>query len=120
MELKVEIADNPISLAYGLMGVKDLPKQNGMFFKFPFATEARFWGKNTYIPLDVAFVDSNNQITSIKSITPLSTRMVTSDGLCTAAIEANAGYFQENGIKKGYKIKLEEDNPGFKILFQNA
>lgn len=117
MELKIDIADSPAALAQGLMWVKDLPKQSGMLFKFPSAIEARFWGKNTYIPLDVAFVDPNNRISSIKSITPLSTRMISCDGLCFCAIEANAGFFKENGIKEGFKISVQKDNSGSKVVF---
>lgn len=117
MELKVDIADTPSSLAQGLMWVKDMPKQSGMLFKFPSVTEARFWGKNTYIPLDLAFVDVNNKITEIKSITPMSTRMITSSGLTAIAIEANAGFFKEHGIKEGYEISVQEDNDGFRVVF---
>ncbi len=117
MELSIDIADTPAALAQGLMWVKDMPKESGMLFKFPSATEARFWGKNTYIPLDIAFIDANDRITNIKSITPMSTRMISGDGLTSCAIEANAGFFRECGIKEGYKISVQEDKSGYKVVF---
>lgn len=107
-KLRIEMADTPTSLAYGLMHRTSLEDNEGMLFKFPSITEANFWGKNTYIPLDVAFVDSNNKITGIKQITPMSTKMVHSDGFCSMAIEANAGFFAKHNIKPGHQITIKD------------
>ncbi len=111
-KLSVEIAETPANLAYGLMHRKSLAEDAGMLFKFETLQEARFWGKNTYIPLDVAFV-SGGTITSIKKITPMSTRMVNSDGFCDMAIEANAGFFNGNDIKPGHKVKISGNTVEF-------
>lgn len=105
-KLLLEIADSPKDLAYGLMFRKSLDKDGGMLFKFPNITQASFWGKNTYLPLDVAFVDSNNVIVDIKQIVPMSTRMIYSEMPCSMAIETHAGYFKEHGISKGSKIEM--------------
>ncbi len=113
-KLTVELASTPASLAHGLMFRKSMPDNEGMLFKFPQITEARFWGQNTYIPLDIAFIDENNKIMEIKQITPMSTRMVNSSGFCSMAIEANAGYFEKNNIKPGYQIKIQDNNIEFK------
>jgi len=101
--LKVKIADTPDLLSKGLMFVKEMDQDKGMLFKFPSIIEASFWGKNTYLPLDIAFVDKTNKITDIRHIAPLSTKMVRSSG-CIMAIEANAGYFKTNGISSGHKV----------------
>lgn len=113
-KLSVEVADTPAALAHGLMFRKDMPSDEGMLFKFPNTQELCFWGKNTYIPLDVAFVSADNKITEIKQITPMSTRMIRSSGLCAMAVEANAGYFKTNGIKPGHKIDIQEGTVEFK------
>lgn len=113
--LKIEIADTPDLLSKGLMFRKSLDKNNGMLFKFPMTIEASFWGKNTYIPLDVAFVDNNYKISSIGSIVPLSTRYIRSDFPCIMAIEANAGFFEKNNIKVGDKIDLIKDQQGKEV-----
>lgn len=99
----------------------NLSSDHGMLFKFPSLTDAGFWGKNTYIPLDVAFVNHKNEITDIKSITPMSTKIVKSQNLCTMAIEANAGFFEQNNIRQGSKIKFVHDNNGkeIEILFHD-
>lgn len=112
--LKVRIADTSLTLAQGLMWEKELPQNEGMLFVFPGPTEAGFWGKNTYIPLDVAFV-KKNEIVEIQNITPLSTRIVRSKHFCDKAIEANCGYFKKNGITAGTKFEIE-DGDGHKVL----
>ncbi|NMC63305.1 MAG: DUF192 domain-containing protein, partial [SAR324 cluster bacterium] len=90
------------------------PKDRGMLFKFPHQSEATFWGKNTYIPLDVAFVDKHGKITQIAKIAPLSTRLIHSKNMCSMAIETNAGFFDEHGIKAGDTIELK----GNEVLFK--
>jgi len=107
MRLTVDIADTPTTLTKGLMGVKHMDQNTGMLFQFASSLEASFWGKDTYIPLDIAFVDSKNKIIDIKQITPMSTKSVRSDGICLMAIEANAGFFKKNEIGVGDTIELE-------------
>ena len=110
--LKIEIADTPATLAQGLMYRGELPSDKGMLFKFPMVLDANFWGKNTYIPLDVAFVNNDRQITSIRNIVPMSTRVIHSGGNCIMAIEANAGFFDKNGVKEGHKVDFIRDKEG--------
>lgn len=113
--LNIEIVDTPATLAQGLMGRTDLAANDGMLFKFPIGLEASFWGKDTHLPLDVAFINNNQQITCIKNIAPMSTRTVRSDGDCIMAVEANAGYFRKNDIAPGNKIEIIKDTSGSEI-----
>lgn len=118
VRLKVRVADTSLTLAQGLMWEKELPEDEGMLFVFPGGkTEAAFWGKNTYIPLDVAFA-KENEITEIKEITPLSTRLIRSNQTCDNAIEANAGYFKRNNIGVGYKFDIEDEGGQKVIVFK--
>ena len=113
-KLTVEMADTPAALAHGLMYRKNMPENEGMLFKFPSIREANFWGKNTYIPLDIAFIDKDNRIMEIKQIVPMSTRVVRSEGLCAMALETNAGYFGSNGISVGHIIDIDNNTIEFK------
>ncbi len=113
--INIEIADTPNLLSQGLMFRETLDKDAGMLFKFPSVNYASFWGKNTYLPLDVAFIDSDGTVIDINEITPLSTRSVRSSLPCRYALEVNSGYFKDNGIEIGAKINIHED--GQKITF---
>lgn len=112
-KLTIEVADTPAALAHGLMHRKELPDDSGMLFKFPSTREANFWGKNTYIPLDIAFIDRDNRITEIKQIVPMSTRVIRSDGLCAMALETNAGFFNSHDISVGHRIQISKDTVEF-------
>lgn len=92
---------------------KDLPWDQGMLFKFPNLITASFWGKNTYIPLDIAFISKEGKILEIKEIAPMSTKPVYSSDYCAMAVETNAGFFKSNGINPGHSIKIEGNNMEF-------
>lgn len=104
--LKAQVADTPHALQEGLMFVKDLPQNEGMLFIFPRAQNLSFWGRNTFIPLDIAFIDSTNTIKKISSIKPFCLDNVSSEAKCTMAIEANEGYFQKNRVSVGDKVSI--------------
>lgn len=109
-KLYVNIADTPYKQAQGLMFVKAMERDRGMLFVFPRAQKLRFWGENTFLPLDIAFVDANGVIRKISHIVPLSQKVVTCDEPCKYAIEANSGYFAEKKIEVGDKV----------LIFQNG
>ncbi len=113
-KLTIEVADTPAALAHGLMYRKDLPNDEGMLFKFPSTREANFWGKNTYIPLDIAFIDKDNRIMEIKQIVPMSTRVIRSAGLCAMALEVNAGFFDSAGVSVGHIVSIDDNTLEFK------
>jgi uncharacterized membrane protein (UPF0127 family) len=102
--LAIEIADTSAKREYGLMNRKYLPKNQGMLFKFHNPTFASFWMKNTYIPLDIAFLDENGKVLQIESMSPLSTKTTYSNNRCKYALEVNKGWFCDNGVKIGSRI----------------
>jgi uncharacterized membrane protein (UPF0127 family) len=54
--IKLETARTPEEQAIGLMNRTELAKNRGMIFPFSPPRIARFWMKNTLIPLDMIFV----------------------------------------------------------------
>lgn len=106
--LKAKVADTPYTLSQGLMYVTNLPEDRGMLFVFKRADNLSFWGMNTFIPLDIAFVDSTLTIRKIASIKPHSLDAIKSDIKCHMAIEANAGYFAENSVSEGDKVVIDD------------
>lgn len=107
--LRVNLADNPYNREKGLMFVEDLPEDKGMLFLFDTPQHLSFWGKNTFIPLDIAFVNDDNNIVKISSIQPHDLSGVHSDVPCIGAIEANEGYFELNNISVGDNVSLDQE-----------
>ena len=111
-KLYAEIADSPDKLARGLMFRNSIPENSGMLFKFEDDRELRFWGKNTFIPLDIAFISSDMEIKRISKIAPMTTKTTCSDYKCSMAIEVNDGFFKKNKIDEGDLIDIEVDTLG--------
>ena len=117
--IKVEIADNPEKWKEGLMFRKSLEHNNGMLFKFDKPQELKFWGVNTYIPLDIAFISQDNVIKKISKIVPMSTKSVSSEERCLYAIETNVNFFKENNIDIGDNINIEKNKENENIVVFN-
>ena len=116
-KLYIEIADTPYKQARGLMFREELPKYAGMLFKFDKPQILKFWGMNTYIPLDIAFVSAENKIINIGRIKPFSHSAVASDDDCVMAIEANDGFFDSHGIKTGDSIDIDTEDGTDVVVF---
>ena len=109
------IADDPLERERGLMFVTaeqmaDLPDgtKRGMLFVFDHEQYLAFWMKNTIIPLDVAYTDSDGIIVAIHTMAPLDTRFnqYPSGVPARYAIEVNAGVFEDLGVKAGDRIEI--------------
>ena len=118
--LYIEIAETPYALSEGLMHRETLAANAGMLFRFRRPQVLKFWGLNTYLPLDIAFVSTEGKIASIKKIEPFSKSSVSSDTECVLAIEANEGYFAKHSIGFGSSIDIGKDDLGFDVvMFKN-
>ncbi len=117
--LYVELADTPEKRERGLMYRKEMEKDNGMLFVFGNCEHLGFWMQNTYMPLDIAFVDDNGTVLQIEEMFPLSTRSVISKFPCRYALEVNKGWFKEHGVKCGDKLKNIKFEGSIRKLAQN-
>tara|TARA_Y100000310_G_scaffold13838_1_gene14127 strand:- start:12948 stop:13358 length:411 start_codon:yes stop_codon:yes gene_type:complete len=115
--LQVEVADTPWKHQEGLQHRKSIGHDEGMIFSFNKPQNLSFWGLNTHIPLDIAFI-SNNRIVKIDHISPFSThKKVSSEENCDIAIEANYNFFADNKIDIGDSIDIEKDGLNTYIIF---
>ncbi|MEK9650296.1 MAG: DUF192 domain-containing protein [Gammaproteobacteria bacterium] len=104
VSLNVEIANNFTKRRAGLMERYDLPENSGMLFIWYEEDIRCMWMKNTFLPLDLVFLDKNSTILSKHSLVPESEESICSNSPARFAIETNAGWFKKQGIKVGSKI----------------
>jgi uncharacterized protein len=105
-KLTIEIADNQAETTQGLMYRRSMPDSCGMIFVMPNYEPQKFWMKNTYIPLDIIFLDESKKIVTIQAnTTPFSEAGVESYEKAKFVLEVNAGYCKRKGIEKGDMVK---------------
>jgi len=105
-KIKVEIADTFEKQSVGLMFRKSMPDNTGMIFVYKKPIVLSFWMANTYIPLDIAFLDENMVVKEIHNMAPLSTRSTRSSMPCKYAVEVPVGTFEKHDITINSKIKF--------------
>ena len=103
--LHLKVADTDLKRELGLMNVYFLNDREGVFFNFTSTNDWKFWMKNTYIPLDILFIDNNGKIICIKQGKPLDLTNISCDnGLSKYAIELLKGTCEKYGIQVGDTI----------------
>lgn len=102
---QVEIADTPYLKSKGLMNRKSMPQNNGMLFIFEKPQMISMWMKNTYIPLDMLFLDKSGKIIWIyENAKPLDETIISSQFPSSFVIELNAGQVREKNIQPGNQV----------------
>ena len=95
----------------GLMFRKTLAKNAGMLFLYKREALRLMWMKNTFIPLDILFIDKNGVIKRVvKRTIPHSLATISSRQSVLAVLELRGGITSSLEIKKGDRI----EHPAFK------
>jgi uncharacterized membrane protein (UPF0127 family) len=101
----VEVARTPAEVERGLMFRRELAPDAGMIFVFDDESEHVFWMKNTFIPLDMLFIDAAGRVISIAERTvPHSLDLVAATAPARAVLEVNGGTAARLGIKPGDRV----------------
>ena len=99
---KIEVAETKRQRARGLMWRKHLAAGTGMLFDFRKTSPVVMWMKNTYIPLDIMYINRNGSIARIiKNSTPLSTYPLYSVSPVRAVLELLGGTAERQDIRVG-------------------
>jgi uncharacterized protein len=105
--IEIEVADNDAEREQGLMYRDTMAENTGMLFLMETEEPQSFWMKNTILPLDILFADSDHRIVSIhKNCKPYSLDQIESGKPALYVVEVNAGYTDKYGIKVGDKISF--------------
>ncbi len=104
----LEVADTQQKLMKGLMYRKSMPLDHGMLFVFsPLHPQpVAMWMKNTYISLDMLFLNEQKIIIGIAEKTvPFSLKTIApTKKKVSYVIELNGGEVQKHNIKVGDKV----------------
>jgi uncharacterized protein len=102
---QIWLARTPEQQEQGLMWIRELPANHGMLFVLDAPRPMNMWMRNTYIALDMLFVDGRGRITHIAAhTTPLSEALISSGGDVAGVLEIAAGEAQKRGIARGDRI----------------
>jgi uncharacterized membrane protein (UPF0127 family) len=102
---QVWLADTPQRQAQGLMFVRALPDLRGMLFVHAAAQPVSMWMKNTYIPLDMVFIDGHGRIQQIvEQTTPHSLDIIRARDPALAVLEIAGGEAKKLGLHPGQRV----------------
>lgn len=102
----VELADEPAERRQGLMFRRSMDADHGMLFKYDQPQRVAMWMKNTYISLDILFIQQDGVIVNIARDTePESLSQIASKGRVTGVLELAAGTAERLEIKPGDEVQ---------------
>jgi len=103
---EVAVVSTPKARQKGLMGVTELPAGQGMLFDFRQPRRVRMWMKNTLIPLDMLFIDTEGRIVHVvhrarpHDLTPRGP-----DAEVRAVLELAGGTAERLGLAAGDRVR---------------
>lgn len=118
-EYKVKEATTPEEKAKGLQGVNNLPEDEGMLFYFDPPQDVQFWMKDVNIPLDIVFIDDDEEVIKVQEGIPNDETFIEAPDVAYV-LEVNAN----SGIQVGDELELDDEEedkgPVMKVLAQDG
>lgn len=112
-KFKVKEAKTQEEKSKGLMGVKELADDEGMLFYFEEPQEVSFWMKDTEIPLNIIFINEDEEVISVAKGVPYDE---------TPHIEKDVKWVLElnenSGVQKGDDVDLDPDEDDSKFVMK--
>ena len=113
-QFKVEIADDDAERARGLMFRDALAADHGMLFVHEYEEPQAYWMKNTHLPLDILYFDSNRKLVAQqRNVPPCSAGDMCpsypSDVPAKYVLELNAGNADAMNLKNGAILTIAPD-----------
>jgi hypothetical protein len=112
LTVTVEVAQNDAARQRGLMYRQSLEPDHGMLFVFDETAPHAFWMKNTFIPLDMIFIDGAGQVTGIvERAEPQTATPRIAGGPSRYVLEVAGGWCAAHGVSAGDRVRLEGLGP---------
>lgn len=87
------------------MHIRSMQADEGMIFLYDAPTEIHMWMKNTFISLDMIFINSEGVLQQIAAQTePLSEKIISSRSSVNSVLELNAGAAAYYGLTPGNRV----------------
>ena len=103
--INVEVASNFRERSIGLQYRSSLGKNEGMLFVFEESSFQGFWMKETFIPLDIIWIDNSKEIVHIKRRVPPCEKdpckVYKAPKIAKYVLEINSGYADTLGLMEG-------------------
>lgn len=108
-EYNILVAQTEDEKATGLMNVEEMNDNEGMLFIYNTPQTLEFWMKDTEIPLDIIFIDSDWEVKKIVKGNPFDETIISCDNV-QYVLELN----QNSGVQVGDEVDIEDDelSPG--------
>ena len=85
-----------------------MPENTAMIFVHPAPRRAGYWMKNCYLPLSIAYLDTDGVILEIHDLQPHNTNSVASASENVRfALETPQGWFQRHNVNTGAVVRTE-------------
>lgn len=101
-----EVAATADERAEGLMYRDEVPDGTGMLFVFEDSRPRSFWMANTYVALDIAYMDASYRVVDIIAMEPLVTDSYPSSAPAMFGLEVRQGWYEEKGIGIGSQAEI--------------
>ncbi len=108
---QLEIADTPEKRELWLMFRESLSENQGMLFVFDKPDFWSFWMRNTLIPLDIIWLNEENQVVDFISAPPCKEAQCPSyfpKAEAIQGIELNSGIVAKLGLQIGEKVEVRK------------
>jgi len=86
----------------------EVATNEGMLFVYPINKIETFWMKNTFMDLDIAFIDESGEICNIYSMEQQSKKYFSSTKNIRYVLELRQGIFEELNLVVGDKIDMPQ------------
>lgn len=101
----VEVADDYVERQRGLMFVEQMAPDAGMLFVFDAPQRTSFWMRNTLIPLDMLFADSQGRVTRLHAdAIPMDETPIFGGDNVRYVLEINGGMSEKLGLQVGDQL----------------
>jgi uncharacterized protein len=111
-KISAEVVDTNSERQMGMMYRKEMAETSGMLFVFPEEQLRSFWMRNTYVELDIVFLDKDLKVVSIaERATPLSEKSRPSMKPAQFALEILGGQSAKWGVQPGSQLEIHGERP---------